>query len=284
MTSAEPTGTGSVAPADVLYVSELVRRHTGVVLDASKGYLVSSRLLPLARQQSLDSVAALISQLRARPAGPLHVQAVEALVTTETSFFRDLHPFETLREHILPELIRSRGASSRALTVWCAACSTGQEPYSLSMLLLESFPSLRDWRVELLASDVCQAAVDRARAGLYHQHEVNRGLPARLLARYFAHERTMWRIRDEVRAMWKFFPHNLTQDWSRMLPVDLLLLRNVLIYFDPDTRRRILQRVRTVLRPDGYLLLGGAETSLGSDDGFARVQIGRSVFYRPARG
>ena len=284
MTLGRPTAaTGAVSLPDIEFVCALVRRTSSVLLEPSKGYLVSSRLLPLARREGLESVSSLIATLRARPFGRLHDATVEALVISETSFFRDYHPFEALREQILPELIRARRGTSRSLTVWSAACSTGQEPYSLAMLILEHFPVLRDWQLNLIASDLSKSALDRARQGLYHQHEVNRGLPARQLVRFFLQERTMWRLRDEVRGMWRFFPHNLSHDWESIPRVDLLLLRNALIYFDVDTRRNILRRVRRVLSPDGYLLLGGAETTFSLDEGFSRVQVGRSVFYQVKR-
>lgn len=269
--------------ADFEYVRGLVKRETAISLDDSKRYLVAARLLPVARQEGLESVGGLVARLRTTIDGPLHVRTVEAIATTETSFFRDHHPFEALRDNVLPDLLRRR-SGSRSLVVWCAACSSGQEPYSLAMLVRESFPQLAGWNLQILASDLSGTMIDRAARGEYHQHEVNRGLPAHLLVRYFSQDGGRWRLAPEVRSMVRFFQHNLSRAWTAVPTVDLVLMRNVLIYFDIEDRRRILASVRRHLRPDGYLLLGSAETTLNLDDSYRREPFGRAVFYRPTGG
>lgn len=266
--------------ADFEYIRNLVREATAIALDPSKVYLINARLLPVARDAGLGSVLELIRHLRSRPFGPLHSRAVESIVTTETSFFRDFFPFEALRQEVIPGLIDGQPTLGRSLTVWCAGCSSGQEPYSLAMLLTEWFPQLSAWNLRILASDVSRSMLERSRAGLYSQTEVNRGLPAPLLVKYFAQQGTSWQISDRIRRMVRFFHHNLARDAPAVPPVDILIMRNVLIYFDVDTKRMVLDRVRRHLRPGGLLMLGTAETTLNLDERFQRVRIGRAVFYR----
>lgn len=263
------------------FIRQLVRRESSIVLDDGKTYLVTSRLSPLAREQGFESVAAFIAHLQSMPTSELHTLAAEAIATTETSFFRDHHPFAALRDEILPELVRRRGAS-RTLSIWSAACSSGQEPYSIAMILRDRFAQLEGWNLQLAASDISRRMIDRARQGLYTQLEINRGLPAPYLVRFFEQEEDRWLLRKDVRGLFRFFRQNLVEPWPIVAPVDILILRNVLIYFDVDTRRELLRRVRGLLRPDGYLLLGSAETTLNVDDLFTRVPIGRTVFYQVA--
>jgi chemotaxis protein methyltransferase CheR len=277
-----PDGSPSISASDFYYIRTFLKQHSAISLDDGKEYLVSSRLMPLARDQGYDSVNALIGELRRRPFGKLHVSTVEALATTETSFFRDFHPFEALRTEVIPTLIRKRRAT-RTLNVWCAACSSGQEPHSLSILIKENFPSLETWNLQFFASDLSQQMIKKAVEGQYLQHEINRGLPASLLVRYFEQKANKWQLKAHVRGMFKFFQQNIIHDWGMIPPIDLLFLRNVLIYFDVATRRQLLRRIRRLLRPDGYLLLGTAETTLNLDDSFSRVKIGRSVFYQTER-
>lgn len=264
---------------DFDYVRKLLRDRSGVVLEADKHYLVETRLLPLQRQLQLSSLAELIARLRASPPNGLHTQVVEAMVTTETSFFRDVLPFESLRRVVLPELIQKR-RDERRLNVWCAAASTGQEPYSLALLLREHFPELAGWKMSLLATDLSREVLARARAGRYSQLEVNRGLPAALLIKYFRQHGATWQLNDDVRAMVEFQEINLDRAWPPMPRMDLVLLRNVMIYFDVPTKKDILGRVAGVLRSDGYLLLGGAETTYNLDDSYRRVEQLKSGFYR----
>lgn len=269
---------------DFEYVRSLVRQASSIVLDDSKTYLVISRLLPLARSSDFDTVGALISHLQSTPPGDLHSRVVEAILTTETSFFRDLHPFLALRDEILPELIEKRSRTTRTLSIWSAGCSSGQEPHSIAMLLRDRFASLGSWHLQLLASDLSNQMVERARRGTYSQLEVNRGLPAPYLVRFFDQIGDQWVLKDDIRNMFRFFQQNLSDAWSSVPALDVLLLRNVLIYFDVATRRRVLRQVRRLLRADGYLVLGSAETTLNLDDLFERVRVGRSVFYRIREG
>src|SRR5262245_38364054 len=197
---------------DFDYICRLLQERSAVVLEPGKEYLVETRLTPVVRQRRLSSISELVSQLRDRPVPNLLSEIVEALVTTETSFFRDHAPFETLRRNVLPELMRRR-ASGRQLNIWCAACSTGQEPFSLAMLIREHFPELLTWKVSLLATDISAQVLARAREGCYNQIEVNRGLPAALLIKYFEQHGTTWQLNDKIRAMVEFRELNLDQPW-----------------------------------------------------------------------
>jgi chemotaxis protein methyltransferase CheR len=264
------------------YVRKLVHDHSAIALESNKEYLVESRLLPLARQLSLSSVCELIMQLRARPLGPLHTQVVEAMTTNETSFFRDLHPFEALRKDVLPPLLAARRAQ-KTLTIWSAACSSGQEPYTIAMLLREHFPELGNWNLQIIGSDLSQQMLDRAEEGCYTQHEVNRGLPAAMLIKYFQKSGLSWQVKPEIRRIVRFVRVNLIGRWPALPSIDILFLRNVLIYFTQDTKRQILKGVRRQLAADGTLFLGGAETTLGIDSAWERVNHGKTGSYRLAR-
>ena len=278
-----PAPQSAISPLAFDYIRRLVHKESSIVLDDGKTYLVTSRLGPLARECRFESVAAFISHLQSTSTGKLHTLAVEAIATTETSFFRDHHPFAALRDEILPEMVRRR-RSSRTLSIWSAACSSGQEPHSVAMILRDRLADLEGWNLQLAASDISHRMIERARQGLYTQLEINRGLPAPYLVRFFEQKGDRWLLREDVRGLFRFFRQNLVEPWSLVAPVDILILRNVLIYFDVDTRREILRRIRSLLRPDGYLLLGSAETTLNIDNLFTRVPIGRTVFYQVARG
>ena len=264
---------------DFEFVYRLIRDQSTIVLETGKEYLVESRLAPLVKHLKLNSIADLVGQLRAGADNALRTRVVEAMVTTETSFFRDLHPFENLRKVILPEIINRR-AEEKRLDIWCAACSTGQEPYSLAILLREHFPVLSGWRVSILATDLSGEVLSRAREGRYHQIEVNRGLPAALLVKYFRQRGTDWELSDDIRKMIEFRELNLAEPWPPLVRMDVVFLRNVMIYFDVDTKKLILGRVTRVLRPGGYLLLGGAETTLNLDNSFRRVENLKGGFYQ----
>jgi chemotaxis protein methyltransferase CheR len=269
--------------ADFEYVRDLVRQRSARVLEADKAYLVETRLLPLAQEEGLPSVGALVARLGAgAAAGGLAQRVVEAMTINETSFFRDPPAFDAFREVVLPELLRRR-AAERALRVWSAACSTGQEPYSLAMLLREH-RAADGWDVRVLATDLSGAALERARRGRYSQLEVNRGLPAGLLVKWFQRQGLEWQLKDEVRRAVKFRALNLAAPWPALPPPDVVFLLNVLIYFDVPTKQRVLANVRRVLRPDGYLFLGGAETTLNLDEGCERVSAERASCYRLRRG
>ena len=271
----------AITATEFNFIRTLVRERSAIVLEPGKEYLVESRLAIVARDAGYASVEHVIAELRARGCTTLQKQVIEAMTTNETFFFRDVHPFDALRQSVLPELIRRR-AAERRLTIWCGAASSGQEPYSIAMLLRERCPELAGWQVRILATDISDEMLARARAGRYGQVEINRGLPAPLLVKHFRKDGLEWQLSDEIRRMVEFRPLNLIDPWPALPAADIVFLRNVLIYFDVETKRGILGRVRRLLRPDGYLFLGGAETTMGIDDAFQRQQIGKAVCYRPS--
>jgi chemotaxis protein methyltransferase CheR len=266
-------------PADFEYICDFVRDQAAIVLEPGKEYLVESRLQTLARKEKLGSFEALIAQLRSDPKNGLHRKVLDAMTTNETLFFRDIHPFEALRESILPELM-ARRAQERQLNFWCGASSTGQEPYSVLMLISEHLPELLGWNLTFIATDLCGEVLARARSGRFNQLEINRGLPASLLVKYFVRQGAEWEFSEDLRRRVEFRELNLIKDWSWMPPLDLVFLRNVLIYFDVETKKAILANTRRLLRPGGYLLLGGAETTYNLDDAFERVAFGKTSCYR----
>jgi chemotaxis protein methyltransferase CheR len=252
----------------------------GVALDGSKRYLIEARLAPVLKRLGLSTISDFAVQLAVSPYGPLRTELIEALVTTESSFFRDHHPWETLTGTVIPELLVRR-AAERALTFWCAAAATGQEPYSLAMLLRERFPDVvRSWNLTILATDVSRGMLERSRSGRYSQLDVNRGLPAPLLVKYFRRDGLQWELIEEVRRMVEFREFNLCRPWPAMPKCDLVLLRNVMIYFTPDDKKAVLSRAARVLHPHGYLLLGAAETTLNLNDSFERAPELKGGFFR----
>ena len=263
------------------YFRTLVEQRSGIVLETGKEYLVESRLAQVARAQGFASVDELAAGLSGQPFNSLHRQVVEAMTTNETSWFRDVHPFEALRKKILPELIEARATDGR-LNLWCAASSTGQEPYTVAMMIREHFPRLAGWKIQILATDLATNVLAKARAGRYSQLEMNRGLPAPLLVKYFRKDGTDWVIKDEIRQMVEFRELNLAERWPALQAMDIVMMRNVLIYFDVALKKDIMRRVRQVMRPDGFFMLGSAETTMSLDDAFQREQIDRAVVYRLA--
>jgi chemotaxis protein methyltransferase CheR len=267
----------SIAPADFTYVRDLVHRRSAIFLEAGKEYLVESRLLPIVQASGEQSLGRLVSRLRSSPEGSLHKQVVEAMTTNETSWFRDNHPFHTLESVILPELL-CRRANTRRLTIWSAAAASGQEAYSIAMVLQERLAADPTWNLRVLATDLSEEMVRRTRAGRYSQLEVNRGLPAARLVRHFTRVGTDWQVNEALRRMVDARQLNLAAPFPPLPPVDVLFLRNVLIYFRVDDRRQIFGQVRRVLQPDGYLVLGGAETL--PDGAFERVPLNKTNIYR----
>jgi chemotaxis protein methyltransferase CheR len=265
--------------ADFEFVSTLVRKRSAIVLEPEKNYLVESRLLPVVRREGLSSVADLVARLRAGSQNGLPDMVVEAMTTNETSFFRDLNPFEALRKVVLPELLQRR-ANTRSLNIWCGAASTGQEPYTIALILREHFPGFSDWRISIVATDLSSEVLTKARQGRYSQLEVNRGLPAALLIKYFDRQGTQWQVKEDVRRLVDFRQLNLIDPSWGLMAIDIVFLRNVLIYFDVPTKKNVLQKIRQILRPDGYLFLGGAETTLNLDPGFDRISFERAGCYR----
>jgi chemotaxis protein methyltransferase CheR len=269
-----------VGPLQFAFLRDLLRRRTGVVIDAEKEYLVVARLMPIVRQRRIPSLDTLIDRLRKGIDPTLERDILSAMMTHETSFFRDKSPFETLRT-LLPALVERR-AAQKQLTFWSAACSTGQEPYSLAMLVNEHFRDvLASWRVRIIASDFSEDVLARAREGLFSDLETARGLSPQLMARYFRPLQGKWSISQDCRRLVEFRPINLNDTWPLMPPCDVVFLRNVMIYFDVPTRTKLVERMRRALRPDGLLFLGGAETLIGIDNGYERLTGTGCSYYRP---
>jgi len=268
-----------MTPADFDCIRNFVRDEAAIVLEPGKEYLVESRLTALARKEGIVSVDELVVRFRAHPKDELSRKIIDAMTTNETSFFRDIHPFEALKTTILPEILK-RNAATKQINFWCGAASTGQETFSVLMTMAEHFPELLTWKLSYLATDLCQDALARCKAGRFSQLEVNRGLPAPLLVKYFTRQGAEWEFRQDLRKRADFREMNLIRDWHWMPPLDVVFLRNVLIYFDVATKKAILAKVRKVLRPGGWLLLGGAETTMNLDDSFERIACGKTTFYR----
>ncbi|MBX3259479.1 MAG: protein-glutamate O-methyltransferase CheR [Labilithrix sp.] len=274
----------SVSPESFAHVCALVRRRSAIVLESGKEYLVDARLGPVAKDAGFASIDDLVAHVRRIEAGREHEELarsiVEAMTTTETSFFRDVHPFSILETKVLPELVQAR-ARRRALRIWCAAASTGQEPFSVAMLLCEHFPQLASWDVRIFATDINRAVLDRARSGVFRQLEINRGLPVRMLVKYFDRRGLDWQIKPEIRRMVSFQELNLLERWPLFGRQDVVLMRNVLIYFDVPTKKQILGRVREVMAEDGVLFLGGTETTMNLEDSLVGERLaGPGVLFR----
>jgi chemotaxis protein methyltransferase CheR len=270
----------TLAARDFELVRKLLREHAGMVLEKGKEYLAESRLTAVAREERCASLQELVNRLRAERWNGLHRKVVEAMTTNETSFFRDVRCFEALRKRVLPDLIAER-ADRRRLAIWCAGCASGQEVYSVAMLLREHFPGLSQWHVSLLATDLSRHVLERARTGRYRALEVGRGLPDALLAKYFRRQGADWEIVEELRTAVEFRELNLAEPWPVLGEMDLVLMRNVLIYLDADTRRKVFDRLVRVLGPRGYLVLGTAEAAIRTHEALERVEVGRAALYRP---
>ncbi|SEJ55655.1 CheR family methyltransferase [Demequina mangrovi] len=266
----------TLAPDSFDFVATLVRRRSAIQLDVGKEYLVESRLAPLARSAGAIDVEAFIRSVRANVT--LHDQVVEALTTNETSWFRDRHPFDVLKDTVIPDAMTRRGGQLR---VWSAACSSGQEPYSIAMTVAEHFPQLR---ASIVATDLSESVLAQGRAGQYSQLEVNRGLPAPLLVKHFERKGPVFEVSEQLRSMVTFRRHNLLDAPPLGGPFDVVFLRNVLIYFDVATKRDVMRRVRSVLAPGGWVLLGAAESTIGVDDIWERVPVAGGALYRPREG
>ncbi len=257
-------------------IRSIVRERSSIVLEEDKGYLVESRLAPLVRAQGLPDVDALYDRLNR--SDDLAELVVDAMTTNETSFYRDQRPFDVLRTQVLPDVIHHNGRSRR-LDIWSAACSTGQEPYSVAMLIADHFPELAEWEVRIVGSDLSRTVLSRAEKGEFRQVEVNRGLTAQQLVRHFTRHGMKWRLNDRIRSRVSFRQLNLTARWPTLPRFDVVLLRNVLIYFDVGDKDRVLARVAEQIRPGGYLFLGGSE-SPPTPGRWERVEVPRSGCYR----
>jgi len=268
-----------VTPLEYDYLRRLLKERSGLVLSHDKQYLVESRLMPVARRAGLGSLSDLVHSLKRPSAGPLIVDVVEAMTTNETFFFRDRVPFDHVRDAIVPALLQARSLQKR-IRVWCAAASTGQEPYSLAMGFKEMGASLAGWRIEILATDISAEVLEKAKSGVYSQFEVQRGLPIQLLIKYFTQVGDCWQLSPEIKAMVQFRPFNLLNDFAPLGVFDLLFCRNVLIYFDQESKVAVLDRLARQIDPDGYLVLGAAETVVGLTERF-RPHPDRRGLYMP---
>jgi chemotaxis protein methyltransferase CheR len=267
-----------VTPPDYEYLRKLLRDHSGLDLSADKQYLIESRLLPLSRKSGLSDISELVQKMKGGSAAII-AQVVEAMTTNETFFFRDKLPFDHFRDSIMPEILQAR-ASRKSIRIWCAAGSTGQEPYSLAMCLKEMSAAISGWRIEIIATDLSQEVLEKSKSGIYSQFEVQRGLPIQLLVKYFKQTGELWQINPDIRAMVQHRKLNLLHDFSQLGVFDVIFCRNVLIYFDQDTKIDIFNRLAKVTEPDGFLVLGAAETVVGLTDVFKPFPERRGL-YRP---
>ena len=267
-----------MTPLDYEFLRKFLKERSGLDLSADKQYLVESRLIPLARRAGLPGIAEIVQKMKGGSEA-LISDVVEAMTTNETFFFRDKLPFDHLRETILPMMLQAR-ASRRSLRIWCAASSTGQEPYSIAMCLKEISSALAGWRIEILATDLSQDVLEKSKAGIFSQFEVQRGLPIQMLVKYFTQVGELWQLNADIRAMVQHRQLNLLQDFSHLGTFDVIFCRNVLIYFDQDTKAGIFDRLVRVIEPDGVLTLGAAESVVGISDAFKPYPERRGL-YRP---
>lgn len=253
-------------PQDFEVLSRLVKSQSGLELTPDKAYLLEARLAPVARKWNMESVAQLADHVRSRPTDP-HVRDVaEAMTTNESFFFRDIKPFDLVREVMLPQLIKAR--PEKRLRIWSAASSSGQEAYSLALLLKEFGPELAGWKLEIVGTDLSTEMVERAQSGEYSTFEVQRGMPAKLLIKYFKRNGDKWKVSDDIRGMTSFKRANLLHDLSSLGKFDIVFCRNVLIYFDIETKRQVLASIAKQMPNDAFLVLGASETVLGVTDKF----------------
>lgn len=256
--------------SDFEFISSLIKSGSGLVLTADKGYLLESRLGPVAHKYGHATLDALIGALRLTPRGQMLTDVVEAMTTNESFFFRDGKPFDMFRNKFLPEIL-ARNAATKSLRIWCAAASTGQEPYSLAMLLTEEAKKLEGWTIQIIATDISNEALERARSGIYTHFEVQRGLAIQRLIKFFEKQGELWQIKPEIRNMVQYRQFNLLHDPRPFGRFDVVFCRNVLIYFDQPTKTRVLDSIATVMDKEAVLLLGGAETVFGISDVFKPV-------------
>jgi chemotaxis protein methyltransferase CheR len=266
-----------VTPEDFDYLRKFLRERSGLVLAVEKQYLAESRLLPVARRNGIGTLDELVDRLRDRPPAPLSAQVVEAMTTNETFFFRDKIPFEHFRDTILPTLMVARAREKR-IRIWCTAASTGQEPYSLAMVIKGMGSALAGYRIEILATDLSSEVLERAKAGIYSQFEVQRGLPVQLLVKFFEQVGETWQVAPELRSMVQFRPLNLLNDFSALGSFDVVFCRNVLIYFDQENKISVLNRIARQMPEDGYLVLGAAETVIGLTEAFKPLPDKRGLY------
>lgn len=272
----------TLVSSDIEFLRTAVAKRSGNVISAGQSYLFEARLLPVAKLAGFDSVEALVQDLKRNSVNPLYEKVTEAMTINETSFFRDMQPFDALKTQVVPELMKER-ARLRTLSVWSAASSSGQEAYSIAMCLMTHFPELAKWKVRIEGTDFSDEMVQRTNAGVYSQFEVNRGLPAAMLVRNFDRKGLNWEVKPALKAIVSAKRINLTENWTSIVKHDIVFLRNVLIYFDLPTKAKILNQVHKAMRPDGYMFLGGGETLIQLDVPFKRVSVGNTVAFQPVK-
>lgn len=264
-------------PADFDLLAGLLKQRSGLIITKDKQYLLESRLIPLARKRGLSGLDDLVKKIRAGGDEPLLRDVTEAMTTNESFFFRDNKPFDIFRGEILPTFVKSR-SDRKTIRIWSAAASTGQEPYSLAIILKEEAAKIPGWRIEILGTDLSGEVLEKAKVGLYSQFEVQRGLPIQMLMKYFQQVNEMWQIDAGIRGMVRYRQFNLLDDFGSLGQFDIIFCRNVLIYFDNETKAKILERMSKIMARDGVLFLGGAETVLGVTDRFKPVAGQRGVY------
>lgn len=270
-----------MTPAEFDFISQMLKRRSGLVLTPEKGYLIESRVAPLIRRYALPNFDALMLKLRANDEKVIR-DVVEAMTTNESFFFRDKTPFDHFEKLMLPKLLQSRAAQKR-LRIWCAAASTGQEPYSIAMILKEKSLLLKEWKVEIIGTDLSTEVLERAKAGVYSQFEVQRGLPVQMLVKYFTKEGDQFRLKDDIRSMVQYRPANLLDAYTGFGNFDIIFCRNVLIYFDEAAKKNVLDRMAQLLPDDGFLLLGAAESVVGVTNTFMPHESARGVSVKANR-
>ena len=266
-----------MTPADYDYLRRLLKERSGLVLSADKQYLVESRLLPVAHRAGVETLAQLVQKLRGMKNEPLVTEVAEAMTTNESFFFRDKLPFQHFRDTMMPALLAAR-ASHRRIRIWCAAAATGQEPYSLAMSLKEMGETVAGRQIEIVATEFSSQVLEKAKSGIFSQFEVQRGLPIQLLIKYFDQVGDCWQINPDVRAMVQFRSFNLLHEFTHLGHFDLVFCRNVLIYFDQETKTQVLDRIARIMEQDGYLVLGAAETVVGLTESFKPLPDRRGVY------
>ena len=268
-----------MTPMDYEFLRKLLKERSGLDLSPDKQYLVESRLVPLARKAGLGGITELVQKMKAGSADALTADVVEAMTTNETFFFRDKIPFDHLKDTMLPALLQARSAR-RSLRIWCAASSTGQEPYSIAMCLKALGPAIAGWKTDIVATDLSQGVLEKSKAGIFSQFEVQRGLPIQMLVKHFTQIGDMWQLNPDIRAMVQHRQLNLLQDFGHLGMFDVIFCRNVLIYFDQDTKASIFERLSKVVESDGFVVLGAAESVVGISDAFKPYPDRRGL-YRP---
>lgn len=268
-----------MSPQDFEFISTLIKSRSGLVLTPDKSYLLESRLMPVARKHGLKGLDDLIGTMRTRKDEALIVEVTEAMTTNESFFFRDIKPFDLLRDEVLPPILEKR-AAKKHLRIWCAAASSGQEPYSIAIVLKELGIKMANWKIDMVGTDISHDILKKASDGKYSQFEVQRGMPIQLLLKYFDKQDETWQIKDEIRNMVQYKYWNLLDDLKGLGGFDIVFCRNVLIYFDAETKGRVLESIAKLMPEDGMLFLGGAETVLGVTDRFKPVPGQRGVYAR----